>query len=50
MEKILKYRHHTECESIDNMNNYCIFVHADIPVLLFVYRHFTKYELLYTPK
>ena len=44
-EKILKHRHHTERESIDNTNNYCIFVHADIPVLLFVYRHFTKYEL-----
>ena len=45
MEKILKCCHHTERESIDNRNNYCIFVHADIPVLLFVYCHFTKYEL-----
>ena len=43
--KILKHRHHTERESIDNTNNYCFFVYADIPVLLFVYSHFTKYEL-----
>jgi hypothetical protein len=45
MENILEYSHHTERESIDNTNNYCIFVHADIPVMLFIYRHFTKYEL-----
>jgi hypothetical protein len=45
-EKILKYHHHTEKSFIDNMNNYCILMHADIPVLLFVYRHFTKDELL----
>ena len=43
--KILKHRHHTERESIDNTNNYCFLVYADIPVLLFIYSHFTKYEL-----
>jgi hypothetical protein len=43
MKNILKYHHHTEKSSIDNMNNHCILVHADLPVLLFVYRHFTKY-------
>ncbi len=47
MGKILKHRHHTERESIDNTNNYCFLVYADIdiPVLLFIYSHFTKYEL-----
>ncbi len=35
----------TRVHWLDNMNNYCFFVHADIPVLLFVYSHFTKYEL-----
>jgi hypothetical protein len=45
MENILRYRHHTEESSIDNTNNYCILVHADLPVLLFVYCHFTKYKL-----
>jgi len=40
--KILKHHHHTERESIDNTNNYCFFVYADIPVLLFVYSHFTN--------
>ncbi len=44
-ENILKYSHHTEQSSIDNTNNICILVHADLPVLLFVYRHFTKYKL-----
>ena len=43
--KILKHRHHTERESIDNTNNYCFFVYADIPVLLLIYSHFTIYEL-----
>ena len=44
MEKILKYCHHTEQSSIDNTNNYCILVHADLPVLMFVYRHFPEYK------
>ncbi len=48
MENILKYRHHTEQSSIDNMIiavHADFLVHADLPVLLFVYRHFTKYKL-----
>ncbi len=45
MENILKYRHHTEQSPIDNTNNYYILVHANLPVLLFIYCHFTKYEL-----
>ena len=44
MENILKHRHHTERESIDNTNNFCIFSHATIPVMLLNYSHFTKYE------
>jgi len=43
--KLPKYRHLTERESINNPNNYCFFVHSDIPMLLFVYRHLTKYDL-----
>ena len=44
-ENILKHRHHTQRESIDNTNNCCIFSRVTIPVMLFHYRHFTNYDV-----
>jgi hypothetical protein len=43
-KNILKHRHHSERESIDNTNNFCIFSRVTIPVMLLHYIHFTNYD------